>query len=503
VNTKYFYKISLAILSFSILLAACSSSTGQKKTVTLEPLYSGSWHLVAYGNEEGTSIVTPGLQSFGVFQEDGGLSGNAGCNNYFGTFKASEDGSFSIEGPLGSTLMFCEAFMDDETAFLTALQSADAFSFNESGQLVINISDPADGYAFMVFVNQKTVPFLSTGWVLSSLVTPDGEIDVPPASAPVIIFPEDGNMTGNGGCNQLSSEFTSGEGTISIGEIATTMMYCEDVMDVEAGFTAGLAQVTRYEITGDRRLVLSDEQYTTVLTFFTTEFMLEQTQWRLYVLTGEEIPEIINVTLTLSPEGKNREGTVFGSAGCNRYSGTYSLNEDRLTVNVLAVTAMMCDASMETEDAFLAALQDELTFQIQFNRLILTSENNTLLFLGEQTSMAGNWRLNRLGPPENPEDITFEQTILADFMIGELAATGLITGTTPCQTYTARFFIDWDFIKFGSPEMIDLDQCEETSEIETQYFEALQNAAQYKFSQGNLILFDGEGNQLLEFSAQY
>ena len=502
-NTNYFYKIALFILPFSILLVACSSSTGQKKTVTLEPLYSGPWQLVAYGNEEGTSIVTPGLQSFVVFQEDGGISGNAGCNNYFGTFKAAEDGSFSIDGPLGSTLMFCEAFMDDETAFLTALQSADAFSFNESGQLVINFSDSADGYDFMVFVNQKSVPFLSTGWVLSSLVTPDGEIAIPPVSAPVIIFPEDGNMAGNSGCNQFSSEFTSGEGTISIGEIATTMMYCEGVMDVEAGFTAGLAQVTRYEITRDRRLVLSDAQYTTVLTFFTTEFMLEQTQWRLYVLTGEESPETINVTLTLSPEGENREGTVFGSAGCNRYSGTYSLEEDRLTVNVLAVTAMMCDASMDTEDAFLAALQDELTFQIHYNRLILTSENNTLLFLGEQPSLAGNLRLNRLGTPDNPVDITYEQTTLAEIIIEEQAATGLITGTTPCLEYTARFFVDRDLITFGTPEMINLNQCEDMSEIETQYFEALQNASHYKFSQGNLILFDGEGDQLLEFSVQF
>jgi heat shock protein HslJ len=351
-------------------------------------------------------------------------------------------------------------------------------------------------------MNQKSIPLLGTGWVLASLTNPDGEIVIPAASAPVMNLSEDGSMTGNGGCNQLSSEFTSEDGSISIGEIASTRMFCEGLMELEAGFTTGLDVVTRYEISGDR-LQLSDDSYTTVLTFFAADVELAQTQWRLYVLNGEEIPEAINVTLTLSPESENPEGNIFGSAGCNRYSGTYSLDGDRLTINILAVTARMCDASMETEDAFLAALQDQLTFQIHFNRLILTSENNALLFLGERPSLAGNWRLLRMGTPENPVDITFENTILGEFMIEEMAPTGLITGTTPCQEYTAGFFIDRDFVTFGTPEMTNLNQCDEMSEIETQYFEALQNAGQYEFSMGNLILRDGEGTQLLEFNLEF
>ena len=501
-DTKFFVKISLFILSLSLLLMACTPSAGQRMTIALDPLYLGIWQLVAYGSDEGISIITPGLRTFVSFKEDGTLSGNAGCNNFFGTFKAADDGSFTIEGPLGATLMFCEQFMDEEAAFLTALQSAEGFFFNESGQLVVNFSDSADGYDSLVFVNQKSFPLLGTGWVLSSLTNADGEKAVPPATAPVINFSEDGSMNGNGGCNQLSSDFTSGDGTISIGEIASTMMFCDGLMELEADFTAALGMVTRYEILGNR-LQLSDDSLTTVLTFFAADLELANTQWRLYVLNGEEIPENINVTLTLSPEGENPEGAVFGSAGCNRYSGTYSLEGDRLNLNILAVTAMMCDASMETEDAFLAALQDGLTFQILYNRLILTSENNTLLFLGERPSLAGDWRLLRIGTPEDPLDITFEQTILAEFMIEEMAAAGLITGTTPCQEYTAGFFIDQDFITIGTPEVTDLNQCDDISEIEAQYFEALQNAAQYEFSMGNLILRDVEGTQLLEFNIQF
>jgi len=501
-NIKIIEKIALVMLTVSMLLAACTPSEDQKEMVDLNKLYPGAWHLVAYGNDEGLSIVRPGLHTFIIFQEDGDFSGNAGCNNFFGTFEAKEDGRFSVGEPIGATLMFCELFMDEESAFLAALQSAERIYFNDSGQLVIKFSASADRYSFMVLVNQENAPLVGTGWVLDSLVTLEGEIAIPPISAPALNFSEDGSLSGSGGCNRIMSGFTTEENTISISEIASSMMYCDGLMDLEDRFTAGLAQVSRFEIIGDR-LQLSDDSLTTVLTFFAADVELAETQWRLYVLNGEAIPETIIVNLTLSPEGENPEGTVFGSAGCNRYTGIYSLDGDRLTINVLAVTARMCDASMETEDAFLAALQDELTFEIQNNRLILTSENNALLFLGEGPSLTGNWHLLRMGTPESPVEITFEQTILADFMIEDMAATGLITGTTPCREYTARFFIDRNFVTFGTPEMINLNQCDDLSEIETQYFEALQNAAQYEFSKGNLILRDGEGTQLLEFNLQF
>ena len=78
-----------------MLLSACMPSSGQKNVIAVDPLYSGIWQMVAYGNQERTSIIMPGLRIFVSLQEDGSLSGNAGCNNYFGTFKATDDGSFN------------------------------------------------------------------------------------------------------------------------------------------------------------------------------------------------------------------------------------------------------------------------------------------------------------------------------------------------------------------------------------------------------------------------
>jgi heat shock protein HslJ len=496
-----FPKFALILLSLSMLLAACTPFGGLMKNIDLAPLYSGTWHLVAYGKDDDINIVSPGLPTFIKFQEDGNLYGNAGCNNFFGSFEAKENGSFSVIEPLGATMMFCERFMDEESAFLAALQSAKSLEFNDVGQLVIRLNDSEEA-EFMLFVNQSNVSLYGTGWVLSSLVDPDGEITVPPISAPLLTFSEDGGLYGSGGCNRIMSGFTSEGNTIAIDEIASSMMYCDGLMELEDRFNRGLAQVSRFEISGDR-LVLSDEASINVLTFTGVEFLLTETKWQLNTLNSEAISEDLLVTLTLSPGENSREGVVFGSTGCNRFSGTYTMDGDRLNINVLVVTVIMCDFGMEIETAFLEALRDPLTYKIEFNRLILVSENNALVFLGEKPSVDGVWKVSILGDPQNPVEMTFDQTILAEFNLEEGANTGLLSGATPCQDYDARFFVDRNIIRINVAEVKDLDQCQNGTALDGQYFDALGNAVTYEFSRGNVLLRDKDGKQVLEFSIQY
>ena len=58
-----------------------------------------------------------------TFRADGTMSGNAGCNDFSGTYKVKS--WFITIGPLATTLKFCDdATMIAEHAFLTKLQSA-------------------------------------------------------------------------------------------------------------------------------------------------------------------------------------------------------------------------------------------------------------------------------------------------------------------------------------------------------------------------------------------
>jgi len=64
---------------------------------------------------------------FVQFGSEGKLAGNAGCNNFFGGYEISADGSITI-GPLGSTKMACpEPEMAQEFEFLSMLQGVKRF----------------------------------------------------------------------------------------------------------------------------------------------------------------------------------------------------------------------------------------------------------------------------------------------------------------------------------------------------------------------------------------
>ena len=59
------------------------------------------------------------------------MSGSAGCNTYNGTYRSSEAGgqNSSAFGPLATTRkMSDEALMDQENLYLTALESATAYT---------------------------------------------------------------------------------------------------------------------------------------------------------------------------------------------------------------------------------------------------------------------------------------------------------------------------------------------------------------------------------------
>lgn len=71
-----------------------------------------------------------------LFEVDGSIKGNGGCNNFFGSLEKSDDGV--VVGELGSTRMACPGeIMDRESAFLNALKQTRRFEIGQNSlQLV-------------------------------------------------------------------------------------------------------------------------------------------------------------------------------------------------------------------------------------------------------------------------------------------------------------------------------------------------------------------------------
>jgi putative lipoprotein len=105
---------------------------------------------------------------------------------------------------------------------------------------------------------------------------------------------------------------------------------------------------------------------------------LEETHWKLVEVAGSPVtvstrqPEP-NLTLHSS----NR--TVSGNGGCNRFSGSYSLNGDRLAFSQVASTMMACTSGMNPEAAFHKAINATRRWRINGQTLELLDDSRNVL----------------------------------------------------------------------------------------------------------------------------
>ena len=100
------------------------------------------------------------------------------------------------------------------------------------------------------------------------------------------------------------------------------------------------------------------------------------TEWILGDLPGQVLAD---VRPTISFSG---DGTVEGNAGCNTFSGSYTVDGSNLTFGPLTSTRMACEGAKGTlETAFLGAIQATTTYEItDAGELKLTSGATTLTF---------------------------------------------------------------------------------------------------------------------------
>ncbi|HTS58021.1 MAG TPA: META domain-containing protein [Terriglobales bacterium] len=97
---------------------------------------------------------------------------------------------------------------------------------------------------------------------------------------------------------------------------------------------------------------------------------LENTYWKLTNLGNTPVPaasEQKEPHFVLDSQTRR----VSGSGGCNRLTGSYELNEDHLKFSQMASTMMACLEGMDTEKAFLQALEQVNTWKIGGRQLEL------------------------------------------------------------------------------------------------------------------------------------
>jgi heat shock protein HslJ len=102
---------------------------------------------------------------------------------------------------------------------------------------------------------------------------------------------------------------------------------------------------------------------------------LEGTSWKLTGLSSINgaLPKTAKeVTMRLDT------GRVFGSGGCNRYFGSYTLNGSSLKFNGVASTKMFCQDAMEVEDGLMQSINNTDGYYLRGKWLALLKGADTL-----------------------------------------------------------------------------------------------------------------------------
>ncbi|WP_372881673.1 META domain-containing protein [Psychromonas sp.] len=101
-----------------------------------------------------------------------------------------------------------------------------------------------------------------------------------------------------------------------------------------------------------------------------------QKQWHLIGIDGQTISPGINSTFQV-----DKQSRVAGKLACNNFFGTLILQDNRLKVDPMGSTRMMCPKPMnEIEMVISSVFNDWSDIQLTANKLILSGKKHTLTY---------------------------------------------------------------------------------------------------------------------------
>jgi heat shock protein HslJ len=223
-----------------------------------------------------------------------------------------------------------------------------------------------------------------TNWVLATL---DGNEPLEGTTV-TLRFGADGTASGSDGCNRFATTYIQDGANLTINPAAATMMMCaepEGVMEQAAAYTAALAQTTSFTANDRQLALLAGNQI--LATFMADVQALAGTEWDVTMFNNgqEAVVGVIEGSEITALFGE--DGELSGSAGCNQYIGSYTVDGNTIQIGQLGSTMRFCaepEGVMEQEQAFLAALQSAATFTVEGDTLQMRTAGDAIAVMMTQ-----------------------------------------------------------------------------------------------------------------------
>jgi heat shock protein HslJ len=102
---------------------------------------------------------------------------------------------------------------------------------------------------------------------------------------------------------------------------------------------------------------------------------LDGTEWGLFEMNGEAIPEDVEITIEFS------EGQISGQSACNRYFAGYTQEGNTLTFDQAGSSNMFCEGLMDFEGEYLLALSEVKSFESSGDTMTLKNESGEAILV--------------------------------------------------------------------------------------------------------------------------
>jgi len=215
-----------------------------------------------------------------------------------------------------------------------------------------------------------------TSWKLASLPG----ADLVKGVSPTVTFGAAGALGGNDGCNRHRGSWAASGGSLTLTPGAATRMACpEPIMKQAREFTAALAATRAYAMDAGT-LVLTGAGGARLATLVPVPVAsLQGRAWRARMVNNGRGAVASLVRGTIITAVFRPDGRLSGTAGCNRYTTTYTVSGDAIAIAPPAAARNVCPAQVMTQErSYLTALAQATTYRLAEDTLELRDATGAL-----------------------------------------------------------------------------------------------------------------------------
>jgi len=197
---------------------------------------------------------------------------------------------------------------------------------------------------------------------------------------------------------------------------------------------------------------------------------------------------------------------MAGSAGCNGYSGPYTVAGDTMGIGMVVSTLMFCipEDLMNQEAAFTALLDSVASYEIVDDQLHLNNADGEVILSfhpQEPTALVGTtWVLSSMVIGQDAVTSPLNGTEITAVFDAE----GNVAGSAGCNSYSAAYTAEMGLLSIG-PAVATRMACAEPDSVmdqESAYLTALEQVVYYEIHGDVLDLMGADGILLLRYTRQ-